>query len=207
MRINAKPALLTVGVLVAIVAAGCSGNDDSRASSARPPTTTAATNAKGTFVGILDRSNAYVGIAVGADGTASAFVTDGAESVDWVEGRLVDDTAFLGNDGGATLEAEFAGHRVSGTFTRPDSAPLTFSAAPADTPAGLYRAVASFADGDYVGGWVVLPDGTQRGSVRRYETPLPPGSVDVRLDPARPTFTVPGGTLTAELMEEPFALR
>ena len=120
-----------------------------------------------------------------------------AWSVDFLDGPVEGDAATLRNDGGAQLDAAFDDGGVSGTFTRPDSAPLHFTAEPAAVPAGLYRADASFADGDYVGGWVVLADGTQRGTVRRYETPLPEGTVDMRLDLDNPTIVVPGGILTA----------
>ena len=83
--------------------------------------------------------------------------------VDWLTGQVADGAAVLANDGGA--------YAVS----------------------GLYRATATRPDGMYVGGWVVLPDGTQRGSVRRYETPLAPGEVDDELDLEDPTVGIPGG--------------
>ena len=44
---------------------------------------------------------------------------------------------------------------------------------------------------------MVLADGAATGAVRRYETPLPEGTVDVALDLDDPTIVVPGGILTA----------
>jgi len=55
--------------------------------------------------------------------------------------------------------------------------------------------------GDYVGGWVLLSDGTQRGAVRGYETPLPPGAATAVLDPNNPNVVVPGGFLTARIID------
>ena len=66
----------------------------------------------------------------------------------------------------------------------------------------MYGTREFFADGEYVGGWVVLTDGSKRGAVRRYETPLVPGEVDpTTFNVGDATFTVPGGVLRPELVE------
>ena len=189
--------LLVVGALATIAVAGCAETETTTPATRRPATPTTASNAAtGSFVGTVDGSDAYVGVVVGRGGEAVAYVCDRAgESVDWLDGRLDGDAARLGNDGGAIFEVTFADNRASGTFTRPESAPLTFTAHAAHKPAGLYRAREFFADGEYVGGWVVLPDGTQRGAVRRYETPLPRRAVNTALDLSNPVVTVPGGVL------------
>ncbi|MGQ0825650.1 MAG: hypothetical protein ACT4OX_11620 [Actinomycetota bacterium] len=199
---------LTTLIVLSVALTGCSGGDDAPSSQpADDPaatTTTAAevaTDAVGSYVGTVDGSDTYVAVVAMDDGEAQAFVTDGANRVDWVYGLLQGGTARLDNDGGAVLDVSFTGVEASGTFTRPGDEPLTFTAARAVAPAGLYRAQATFDDGDYVGGWIVLPDGSQRGAVRRYETPLPPGSVDGVLDLNDPTVIVPGGVLPVELVE------
>jgi serine/threonine-protein kinase len=190
-------------------APGCSGGDDAAA----PASTTVASSpdetVTGSYVGTLEGSDAYVAIVVADDGEALAFVTDGGESVDWLDGTVDGTGARLANDGGAHLDLAFiAGTTsgdaarpavLSGTFTRPDSDPLRFAAGAADEPAGMYRAAQVFADGEYVAGWVVLEDGSQMGAVRRYETPLSPGAVDdpvLDLDePDALSLEVPGGVL------------
>jgi hypothetical protein len=178
---------------LALVVAGCSGNGDDKATEPKPIT--------GSFVGTVAGSDAYVAIVAGAKGDTLAYVTDGAYSVDWVDGTRQDDSASLSNEGGATLDAKFGRGIVTGSFTRPGYAPLNITARPGDAPAGLYRATEDFADGRYVGGWVVLPGGTQRGAVRRYETPLAPGEVDpTTFKPGDASFTVPGGVLRPELV-------
>jgi hypothetical protein len=180
-----------VAVVLTAGAAACDDDDDSAASS-RPDPGAGAT----TFAGTAEGGGTYVAIVVDAEGDALAYATDGDRSVDWLYGMVDNGTGSLDNDGGAVLDVTVGDDRASGTFTRPDSEPLRFSAEPASSPAGLYRAQDSFADGDYVAGWIVLPDGTQRGSVRRYETPLTPGTVDATtFSTGDDTFTVPGGEL------------
>jgi hypothetical protein len=190
--------LVVMGAMATFAVAGCTETQTTTPTTRRraTPTTNASKAVTGSFVGTVEGSDAYVGVVVGHGGEALAYVCDRAgESVDWLDGRLEGDAARLGNDGGAILEVTFADDRASGKFTRPESAPLTFTARSADKPAGLYRAREFFADGEYVGGWVVLPDGTQRGAVRRYETPLPRGAVNTALDLSNPVVTVPGGVL------------
>jgi hypothetical protein len=182
-------------VLLALVLAGCGGDDGTKIAEDRAVT--------GSFAGKVAGSEAYVAIVAGSGGKVLAYVTDGEWSVDWVDGVATGRTASLGNEGGATLDAKFSRRGVTGSFTRPGKPTLSFTAVPVKTPAGLYRAVEDFADGRYVGGWVVLPDGTERGSVRRYETPLAPGEVDAtRFHPGDASFTVPGGVLRPELVRQ-----
>ena len=190
MRGVARFALATA--LVALAVGGCSSGGD-KAGERKAIT--------GSFIGTVAGSDAYAAIVVGPTGDTLAYVTDGAYSVDWVDGTRHGDSARLSNEGGATLDAKFGRGIMTGSFTRPGEQPLSVTARPGDAPAGLYRATDDFADGRYVGGWVVLPDGTQRGAVRRYETPLTPGEVDATtFQPGNPTFDVPGGVLRPELV-------
>jgi hypothetical protein len=182
-----------VTALGALLVAGCRGNGQSAGAERG--------RESGTFVGTVKGSDAYVAVVVGAEGHALAYVTDGAWSVDWVDGRRTGRTAALTNEGGAVLDAQFGRGTVTGSFTRPRNPTLQFAARRGGAPSGLYRAVEDFADGRYVGGWVVLPDGTMRGVVRRYETPLTPGEVDAStFRPGDSAFAVPGGVLRPELV-------
>jgi hypothetical protein len=190
MRGAARFALATA--LVALAVGGCSDGDD------KAGERTAIT---GSFIGTVAGSDAYLAIVVGPKGDTLAYVTDGAYSVDWLDGTRRGDSARIGNEGGATLDATFRRGIVTGSFTRPGNEPLNVTARPGNAPAGLYRATADFPDGLYAAGWVVLPDGSMRGSVRRYETPLTPGEVDATtFKPGDPTFAVPGGVLRPELV-------
>jgi hypothetical protein len=188
--------VVLAAVLAAAVAAGCSGGDGGASEGAAERKSPA-----GSFVGTVAGSGAYVAVVVGPDGDALAHVTDGQYSVDWLNGRLRGRTATLTNEGGAIIDARFDGNTVTGSFRRPREAALELTARRGQPPAGLYRAVADFPDGRYVGGWVVLPDATERGTVRRYETQLMPGEVDATtFMPGDATFIVPGGVLRPELV-------
>ena len=180
-----------------LVTAGCNGSDSGEGSGGGEKAGAKAVT--GSFVGNVDGTDAYVGIVVARDGDVFGYATDGVTNPDHLDGALGgrrDDSARLGNDGGAVLEAAFEGSTVTGTYTRPGYEPWTFTAERAKAPAGLYRDEQTFDDGLYVGGWIVLPDGTHRGAVRRYETPLAPGEVDATtFSPGDDTFTVPGGVL------------
>jgi hypothetical protein len=191
MRKITRLALTTLVAAAALAACGGGGDNE----------TAEDKTISGSFAGKVAGSEAYVAIVAGRGGKVLAYVTDGASSVDWVAGVVTGRTASLSNEGGATLDAKWSRREVTGSFTRPQNPTLTFTAVSVKTPAGLYRAVEDFADGRYVGGWVVLPDGTERGSVRRYETPLVPGEVDsTAFKPGDASFTVPGGVLRPELV-------
>jgi hypothetical protein len=189
-----KAAWITLATMLPTpLVAACGGNGDTGAAERKAMT--------GSFVGTVAGSDAYAAVVVGPDGDALAHVTDGGYSVDWLAGTFAGRTATLRNEGGATLEARVERRGVTGSFTRPQAATLQFTAQPTEAPAGLYRATQDFADGRYVGGWVVLPDRTERGTVRRYETPLIPGEVDpTTFTPGDATFAVPGGVLRPELV-------
>jgi len=201
MRRSTALALTSAG-LVALTLAGCGGDDAGTGKSAGTATPgSTATAGAGAYVGTVAGSDAYVAIVVGRGGGALAHVTDGAYSVDWLEGARAGDSARLTNEGGATIDARFDRNTVTGSFRRPGEPALEFTAQRGDAPAGLYRAVEDFSDGRYVGGWIVLPDATERGTVRRYETPLAPGEVDATtFEPGNATFAVPGGLLRPELV-------
>jgi hypothetical protein len=195
---------------LALLAGGTScsgGDDDTAAPEAGAGATTpadddggAADVPVGSYVGTTDGAEAYVAVVLADDGRVLAFVTDGDQSVDLMEG-LVDldgGGAWMENDGGASVEVTLDRDTVTGTFTRPESPALGFTAEEVDEPAGLYRASQILDDGLYEANWVVLEDGSQKGAVRRYETPLPPGAVDPVLDLSEPdglSVTVPGGVL------------
>ena len=193
MRRWTAVALAAVAV-VGLALAGCGGDG----SDTKESTGTAG---DGTYVGTVAGSDTYVAIVIGRGGAALAHVTDGAYSVDWLDGARAEDSARLSNEGGATLNARFQGKTVTGTFQRSGEPALELTARRGQAPAGLYRAVEDFADGKYVGGWVVLLDASERGTVRRYETPLAPGAVDATtFEPGDATFAVPGGVLRPQLV-------
>ena len=60
-------------------------------------------------------------------------------------------------------------------------------------PSGLYRATATVRNAKVVGGWIVLPDGSQVGVVTVDDVPQPAPAID----PGTGAVTVDGAALTA----------
>jgi serine/threonine-protein kinase len=77
------------------------------------------------------------------------------------------------------------------TFTAPAIAP----------PSGLYRAVADVRNAKVVGGWIVLPDGSQVGVVTTNDVPAAAAPLTL---PAG-TTTVDGTTITAAAVTGPIS--
>lgn len=160
----------------------------------------------GSFVGAAQGSTAYVAVyADKADKKGRrkivAYVCDSQQVAEWFDRKNVKgNTLSLISDGGARLKATLTKSAATGTITLADGTKLSFAAARATEPAGLYRAEHTIVGQDYLGGWILLPDGTQRGDVKRN------GSVlgFVAFDPSvSPTVMIAGvGTLTPELQRD-----
>jgi hypothetical protein len=137
-------------------------------------------------------SQAFVAVVAGKANVV-AYVCDGRHAIAELfsgqrsggGGRIV-----LRNRHGAQLTATVTATRVTGTFAPPGKgSPLRFEAMPAHRPAGFYRARGRVGRASATAGWVVLPDGTQRGAATI-------GSKVVAapaLIPTASTATLPGG--------------
>jgi len=133
-------------VALTLVTAGCNGSGSGEGSGGGEKAGAKAVT--GSFVGNVDGTDAYVGIVVARDGDVFGYATDGVTNPDHLDGALGgrrDDSARLGNDGGAVLEAAFEGSTVTGTYTRPGYEPWTFEQRP------LGRGIGRRGVGDLVG--------------------------------------------------------
>ena len=160
--------LSAVAVTAAVVLAGC--GDDDADTSVEPAQATTAVAAKGAFVGKVDGTDAYVALV--SDGSrVLGYVCDSKKLSRWIDVSTIrDGTAALATRTGDDLgEAMISGSRASGTITI-GGQPHAFRAAPASGKAGLYRAArvdredGKLGNGEVEAGWIVLPDGTQRGA-------------------------------------------
>ena len=156
----------------------------------------------GSWVGQVEGSDAYVVVVVGKKGQrrpAGVYLCDGADQAIWFFGSTTNRTLDLDGDGGATVAARVTKSRVTGTVTLADGTSLDFRAKPAKRPAGIYRAVAADGADLYEGGWIVLPDGTQRGAVLNRTT----GTVasNVNLQVANPNVTTAGANLKVQIVK------
>jgi hypothetical protein len=160
----------------------------------------------GTFAGAAQGSPAYVAVYVDkADKKGRhkviAYVCDSQQVAEWFDQKNVKgNTLSLTSDGGARLKATLTKSAATGTVRLPDGTKLPFAAPRANEPAGLYRAEQTIAGQDYLGGWILLPDGTQRGAVKRAQQVIGNPFIDPN---SAPNVPLPGiGTLTAELVRD-----
>jgi hypothetical protein len=124
--------------------------------------------------------------------TVIVYACDGADVAHWLVGMLPDDAVTLTGDD-ATVTLELHDDALTGTLTLAGGEPLVFGAARAEGTAGLFRAEASFAGVEHVGGWIVLNDGRQRGAVAIDGTVV----ANPTLDPVSGSATIDAGTLDA----------
>lgn len=173
-------ATLATAMLLATTTAGCRSK--------------AGVPVAGTFVGHVDGTEAFVAVAR-AGKTVVAYVCDGVGTATWFRGAARGRTLDL-SSGKARLQATITEAGVTGTFAPEEGPARAFAAQPAAGGAGFYRASRTVAGLSYVGGWIVLSSGAQRGAVKQNGTVLADGPI--RLDPNDPVVVLPdGGTLTA----------
>lgn len=162
-----------------------------------------------TFVGRVEGSDAY--IAISKDGRKiGGYLCDGATVSQWLEyawldkghapliaGTTGEELGFVQINGGtATGMIRIGGHDL----------PFVAERVHAGGDAGLYFGIAKQVDRLLVGGWILHPDGTQRGAVSRLNTrslsPLPPLPAPT-LDPRSATVEIGGDTGVPPVVTEP----
>lgn len=154
----------------------------------------------GNFVGRTGTADAFVALSLAdvparanAGREAMAYVCNGKEIGQWFRGNADKDTVALTAPNGARLDAKLSSHKATGTVTLAEGRKLTFDAAPATGDAGLYRAKGQVGGTELLAGWVVLPNGEQRGNLQQAGSigPAP------KLTTSSPTVQVSGSTLQA----------
>jgi serine/threonine-protein kinase len=118
-----------------------------------------------TYAGNVGGGGASIAIAV-KDGKAIAYLCDGASAEAWLQGTGTDGQLKLTGADGASLNATYANGTATGTVAAVGRQ-WTFAVASVAPPSGLYRANATVANAQIVGGWIVLADGTQVGTTRK----------------------------------------
>jgi serine/threonine-protein kinase len=138
-----------------------------------------------TYVGYVDGGGASVAVIVTGD-DAIAYVCDGGSIEAWLEGSAEAGELDLTGDNG-TLTGSFDDLQASGEATADDRS-WTFTIEAVDPPEGLYRFADTISGGaEVVGGWIVLPDGSQVGAL----------NVDGEVQPA-PALDVVNGQVTVD---------
>lgn len=138
-----------------------------------------------TYVGYVEGGGASVAVIVTGD-AAIAYVCDGTVVEAWLDGSAEGNELDLTGEA-ASLTGTFDDAKAAGTATA-DEETWTFTIEAVDPPDGLYRFADTIAGGaDVVGGWIVLPDGSQVGAL----------NVNGRTQPA-PALDVESGQVTVD---------
>lgn len=139
----------------------------------------------------MSGSQAFVAVVAGKANVV-AYVCDGRHGLaELFTGRRSDGggRVALDNRHGARLTATVTATRVTGTFAPAGKGFLRFEATPAHRPAGFYRARGRVGRASATAGWVVLPDGTQRGAATIGSKVVAAPAIS----PTASTATLPGG--------------
>jgi hypothetical protein len=165
------------------------------ASPTASPTPSASPSPEGvraTYAGRVTGGVATVAVAI-KDGQAVAYVCDGRRVESWLKGTASEGKLNLTNPKGASLRGEYGGGKATGSVSVAGKQ-FTFAVPAAAAPGGLYRAATTVNNARVVGGWIVLPDGTQVGVLSTNSQPAPAP----RLDTSKLTANVNGATVTAK---------
>ncbi|MBE2253624.1 MAG: hypothetical protein IAE78_29110 [Myxococcus sp.] len=117
---------------------------------------------EGTWAGKTSDENTLVALVSGG-GRVQVYFCDGQDDL-WLRGTVSSPTARLDGDEG-TVSFDLFRERAFGELRRADGTSLAFDV-PRDEGQPLFRAEDSVGGDVVLGGWIRLPDGTQRGLVR-----------------------------------------
>ncbi len=129
------------------------------------PTATAVANVpvRANYAGEMNGGGASVAISI-HHGQAIAYVCNGSVIEAWLKGTAAGGHLTMTGKGHARLSATYRTKRAVGHVVA-HGIRYTFSAPAVHKPSGLYRAIAVVRGAKIKAGWIVLPDGTQVGSL------------------------------------------
>jgi hypothetical protein len=128
----------------------------------------AETSTHGTFVTQLGKGKVALALTLRGQ-QALAYCCDGDSLAEWFQGEVnTDGTLQLISARHARLEVHIGSRQITGKLTLPLGQAQAFKAAMVSTQghAGLYRAKKMLGSLEYLGGWIILPNGKQVGAVR-----------------------------------------
>ncbi|MCB9604272.1 MAG: hypothetical protein H6721_06530 [Sandaracinus sp.] len=143
---------------IGVGVAGCGATEEPY----EPPAAIASELQEATFAGRFEDENTFVAIVTGSD-AIRAYVCDGEDDV-WFAGSALRLPALLVSEDGQELYLARDEEGLYGSLTRGDEE-LTFRA-PQTEESALFRAETTIGRDHYLGGWIALPDGEQRGVLR-----------------------------------------
>jgi hypothetical protein len=130
-----------------------------------------------TFAGKVPGTNAYLSV-VSRGGQIEAYVCDGEKTAVWLKGTTAGSTVSARDSTGNVLfSAKRTGSTLTGSLTLSGKR-FDIRQAQVSYPAGLWKSFGLSGTNSVTAGWVVLPDGTQRGAKLVGGTPSTIGSLD-----------------------------
>jgi hypothetical protein len=151
------------------------------------------------------KGGAAVAVSVHGD-KATAYICNGHAVAAWLKGTAKDGKLNLTGSNGARLQVSYRKSKAAGYIMADGtkymfSAPLVHKLSSDRRPPGLYRATAMVQGVPIKAGWIVLPNGTQVGSVEYDpDSAIPPTAQAPVLDLATGTAQYDGITLVATLV-------
>jgi hypothetical protein len=119
--------------------------------------------ARANYAGEVNGGGASVAISIHR-GQAIAYVCNGSVIEAWLKGTAAGGHLTMTGKGRARLSATYRSKRAVGHVVA-HGIRYTFSAPAVHKPSGLYRSIAVVRGAKIKAGWIVLPDGSQVGSL------------------------------------------
>ena len=118
------------------------------------------------YVGTVSGTRAFVAI-VERGSRVTAYVCYSGRIAQWFDGTVSAGRSKITSSGGYVLQVRFGHGRATGSLRFPGKAGALhhFTAASDARPAGLWRGAKTVDGKTFVGGWIILPDGRQRGEI------------------------------------------
>ena len=141
-----------------------------------------------TYIGTVRGTDAFAAIVV-RRGVGIAYVCDGKKISVWLKGKFSHGKVHLASKAGDTLDGTFGNATLDLTTRKPLTVKTKFS--PFNDEARLFTGKDTIDGKLWVGGWITLLDGRQRGSLktgagRVFASPT-------KVTPTTTSVTVPGG--------------
>jgi hypothetical protein len=158
------------------------------------------------YVAQVNGGGAAVAISV-HKGKAVAYVCNGHAVAAWYRGTATNGKLDLTGKDGARISVDYGSGHAAGSLTADGmhytfSAPMVHGVVPTgQRPPGLYEATATVHGVMIKAGWIVLPDGSQVGSVEYFaNSAIPPTAQAPLLNLTTGTASYDGVTLVASLI-------
>ena len=171
----------------ATVASSSAAASPTAAASSSSATASANAQFRADYAGRV-KGGIHASVAISIHGTqAVAYACNGSSVEAWLSGTASGGRLTLTGKNGAVLTGNYDSRRAFGNVSA-DGITYAFSVYPVKKPSGLYRATADVRGAKIKAGWIVLPDGTEVGSLESNADSAAPSAT------AAPPLDVTAGT-------------